>query len=253
MYNIESLITLIVNMRNKIVVIVFATLVANFGFSQRRPKTMNYRKFDKHWVHFGFMLGLNTADFSTQYNANMLSNYGVYSVQNKKQPGFDLGLIGSVKLGTPLLWFRFIPSLSFQERVLTYQFAPTEPNAKMETYEERVQSTNLDFPMLIKFRTLRYNNFDAYLIGGVQYTLDLQSKANKVQKYSDPFIKIDRDDWQGQVGAGVDFFLPFFKFGIELKFSHSFNNVLIQDHTTLSNPINRLYNRVWWISFTFEG
>lgn len=241
-------------MRNRIICIfIFTCLGLNFGYSQRRPKTKNYRKFDQHWVHFGFMLGLNTADFSVNYKPDMLKKYGVYSVQNKKQPGFDLGLIGSVKLGTPTLWFRFIPSLSFEERLLTYKFVSDDPTKDVEKYEERVQSTNIDFPMLLKFRTLRYNNFDAYLIGGAQYTLDLQSKANKVQKYSDPFIKINRGDWQGQVGAGVDFFLPFFKFGIELKFSHSFKNNLIQDHSRLSNPIEKLYNRVWWISFTFEG
>lgn len=241
-------------MHKKIIYILILTfLSAQISYSQRQPKPKNYRKFDQRWVHFGFMLGLNTADFSVNYYPNMLKKYGIYAIQNKRQPGFDLGLIGSVKLGTPLLWFRFIPSLSFEERVLSYKLPSEDPTKQFELYDERIQSTNLDFPMLLKFRTFRYNNFAAYIIGGVQYTLDLQTKADKVQKYSDPFIKINRDDWQGQIGAGVDFFLPFFKFGIEVKFSHSFKNNLIQDYTYLSDPIRKLYNRVWWISFTFEG
>lgn len=237
-----------------IYIFIFSFLVFNTSWSQRKPKTENYRKFDLRWVHFGFMLGINTADFSTRYKPNLLDDYNVYSITNKSQPGFQLGLISSVKLGTPLIQLRFIPSISFQERVLNYEFWTEEENKIIkETHQERVGSTNLDFPLLLKFRTMRYNNFAAYVVAGAQYTLDLQSKEKSAQKYSDPFLKISRDDFQGQIGAGVDFFLPFFKFSIELKLSHGFKNTLIQDNTRLSNPIEKLYNRIWLISFTFEG
>lgn len=227
--------------------------MSSIGYAQRSPVTQNYRKFDRKLVHFGFMLGVNTSDFSVQYKPNMLNDYNVYSISNKSQPGFQLGIISSLKLGTPLLRLRFIPSLSFQERVLNYTFLSEDQNKDFDTYEERVGSTNLDFPLLLKFRTARYNNFAAYIIGGAQYTLDLQSKEKSAQKYGDPFIKIYRDDFQAQIGAGADFFLPFFKFGIEIKLSHGIKNALIQDNTRLSNPVNALYNRVWWISLTFEG
>lgn len=228
-------------------------LMSSIGYAQRSPVTQNYRKFDRKLVHFGFMLGVNTSDFSVQYKPNMLNDYNVYSISNKSQPGFQLGIISSLKLGTPLLRLRFIPSLSFQERVLNYTFLSEDQDKDFDTYEERVGSTNLDFPLLLKFRTARYNNFAAYIIGGAQYTLDLQSKEKSAQKYGDPFIKIYRDDFQAQIGAGADFFLPFFKFGIEIKLSHGIKNALIQDNTRLSNPVNALYNRVWWISLTFEG
>ncbi len=228
-------------------------MVVTVGWSQRRPVTQNYRKFDRKLIHFGFMLGVNTADFSTRYQPNMLEDYNTYSVSNRSQPGFQLGIISSLKLGTPSIRLRFIPSLSFQERVLDYVYITDDPENPFEEDEERVASTNLDFPLLFKFRTLRYNNFAAYVIAGGQYTLDLQSAENTSQSYADPFIKIFRDDFQGQVGAGVDFFLPYFKFGLELKLSHGIKNALIKDNTRLSQPINALYNRIWWFSFTFEG
>lgn len=239
--------------RKFITILIFISISAGIGFAQRIPLTKNYRKFDKKFIHFGFMLGVNTSDFSTQYKPNMLNDFGVYSITNESQPGFQLGIISSMKLGTPLLRLRFIPSLSFQERILNYTFLSEDPEEEFEEYEERIGSTNLDFPLLLKFRTARYNNFAAYIIGGAQYTLDLQSKEKSSQKYSDPFIKLFRDDFQAQIGAGVDFFLPFFKFGIEIKLSHGFKNALIQDNTRLSDPVNVLYNRVWWISLTFEG
>lgn len=239
-------------MRNFSIVMIMVMLTT-VGWSQRRPVTQNYRKFDRKLIHFGFMLGVNTADFSTRYEPNMLQKYDTYSVNNRSQPGFQLGIISSLKLGTPLIRLRFIPSLSFQERVLDYTYLSDDPEEQFEVDEQRVASTNLDFPLLFKFRTMRYNNFAAYIIAGGQYTLDLQSQENKSQSYADPFIKIFRDDYQGQIGAGVDFFLPYFKFGMELKLSHGIKNALIKDNTRLSQPIDALYNRVWWFSFTFEG
>jgi hypothetical protein len=221
------------------------------GLSQRAEITKNYRNFDRRLIHFGFMLGGNTADFSTRYKPNLLEDYNYTSISNQSQPGFQLGIISSMKLGTPMIRMRFIPTLSFQERILFYNGFDLEGLPK--TIDERVGSTNLDFPLLFKFRTLRYNNFAAYIITGAQYTLDLQTKENSTQSFSDPFLKIRRHDYQGQIGAGVDFFLEYFKFGIELKFSHGLRNSLIQDNTRLSSPIDRLYNRIWWISLTFEG
>lgn len=240
-------------LKSSLYVLILTFFVASASFGQRRPMTKNYRKFDRKFIHFGFMLGVNTSDFSTRYKPNMLQDYETYSVNNSSQPGFQLGIISSMKLGTPSIRLRFIPSLSFQERILDYTYISTEEDKDFETETERVGSTNLDFPLLFKFRTLRYNNFAAYVIVGAQYTLDLQSKEETSQVYSDPFIKLKRDDFQGQIGAGVDFFLPYFKFGMELKLSHGFQDALIHDNTRLSKPIDALYNRVWWFSLTFEG
>jgi len=242
-------------MKNKVFISLLFVFVMSFGFAQRNPVTQNYRKFDKKLIHFGFMLGINTADFSTRYKPNMLSEYNVYSIENQSQPGFQLGIISSMKLGTPLIRLRFIPSLSFQERILNYSYFEEDEDGELDlvTEPERIGSTNLDFPLMFKFRTKRYNNFAAYALLGAQYTLDLQTQENAPQKFSDPFIKIKRDDIQGQVGAGFDFFLPYFKFGIELKLSHGLINGFIQDGSRLSKPIDALYNRVWWFSLTFEG
>lgn len=221
------------------------------GLSQRNELTKNYRNFDRRLIHFGFMLGGNTSDFTTRYKPNLLEDYNYSYIQNQRQPGFQLGIISSLKIGTPMIRLRFIPTLSFQERILFYHGFDQE--GLPDVIDERVGSTNLDFPLLFKFRTLRYNNFAAYIITGAQYTLDLQTKENTTQSFSDPFLKIRRHDYQGQIGAGVDFFLEYFKFGIELKLSHGLRNTLIQDNTRLSSPIDQLYNRVWWISLTFEG
>ncbi len=228
-------------------------LVFTNVFSQKE-KPLNYRKFDQRMFHFGFMLGGNTSDFSVYHKVDAYNQYGLMEMYSESQPGGQLGILTTMKLGTPIVRLRFIPTLSFQEKVIKQLFVdPTGKNPRGILNEERVNSTSLDFPLMFQFRTLRVNNFAAYFLVGAQYSIDLQSQQKATQKFDDPFLKIRKHDYQGQVGVGVEYFAPFFKFGIEVKYSHSFRNGLIQDNTKVSIPIEKLYNKGWWFSLIFEG
>src|SRR5574343_348368 len=217
-------------------------------------KTKNYRRFDEKTLHFGFMLGFNAANFNLIPKPYNYENYQITAIETKSQPGGQVGVVSTLKLGHPVVRLRFLPTLSFQERAIEYSYANPDPTETFDLkVEERVNSTNLDFPLMFQFRTLRYNNFASYILLGGQYSIDLQSQQDASQSFIDPFIKIKKHDFQGQVGGGVEFFAPYFKFGIELKYSHGLMNSFIQDNTPSSKPIDLLYNRVWWVSFIFEG
>lgn len=240
----------------KIHIILFTFLafvfISNSANSQIR-KQWNYRNFDEKWFNFGFSLGMNMSDFSTRYEpSQFLGADSLQSIHVKSQPGFNLGVVTSITLVKPVLKLRFlIPTLSFQERKFTYNYLRADNT--IESLETRVESTNLDFPVLLKFRALRINNFAAYIIAGGQYSLDLATQKDVDNSGSDPIIKIKQHDWSAQIGGGFDFFMPYFKFGIELKFSQGFKNLMIQDGTQFSKHISKLYSKVWWISLTFEG
>lgn len=217
-------------------------------------KTKNYKRFDERWIHFGFMLGANMSNFKAIPVNDAYSSYGLRSLETKRQPGGQVGIVTTLKLGHPVVRLRFIPTLSFQERAIQYYFTNPDPSKTTDLMlEERVNSTNLDFPLMLQFRTLRINNFAAYVLVGGQYSYDLQSQEEASQNFIDPFIKIKAHDFQGQVGGGLEWFAPFFKFGFEVKFSQSFRSSFIQDNTPVSQPIDRLYNKVLWFSLIFEG
>ncbi len=192
---------------------------------------------------------MNRANILAVPSTDPSNSEGLMRTEVNGNPGFNLGFIGSLKLGHPTLTLRFVPSLSFQAKDVLYFYHATPNEFKKAT----VESTILDFPLLLKYKTMRYNNFSSYFIGGAQYSLDLQSKEKVPQTPSDPFLKLRRHDVQAQIGAGVDFYLPYFKFGIEIKLSHGIINSLYQDNTVLSKPFERFYNRVVWFCFTFEG
>ncbi len=223
-----------------------------FFVQGQRFKQELYKNFDKRLFHFGFMLGFNRSDFTLYPIQNAYQPYKILSVENDAQPGGQLGILTTMRLGTPMVRLRFIPTISFLERSIKFKFEDTIPSG-FRLEDERVNSTNLDFPLMLQFRTKRLNNFAAYCLIGGQYSVDLQSQEKASQNFIDPFIKIKKSDWQGQIGGGLEFFAPYFKFGLELKFSHGFKNVFIQDNTYIADPIQSLFNRGWFVSFIFEG
>jgi hypothetical protein len=234
--------------------LVFFVLMVVFPVLSQKEKPQNYRRFDEKLVHFGFMLGANTANFNVVLKPEAYLTYGLKSLVARSSIGGQVGIVSTLKLGTPVVRLRLIPTLSFQERVMTYNFEDLDPSATGDRVNiERINSTNIDLPLMFQFRTLRVNNFAAYALMGAQYSVDLQSQENASQDFNDPFIKIRQHDFQGQVGVGVELFAPFFKFGMEVKYSHGFVNSFVPENTFIANPIDKMYNRVWWFSIILEG
>ena len=209
----------------------------------------NYPSFDHKHVHFGFALGVNTADFRYSFRADSSSLDSITNITIRKQPGFNLGIIASWNIHETFS-MRFVPSLCFQERLFQYDYIK---KGQIKTRENRLESTTLDFPILFKLRTKRLGNFAAYAITGFQYSLDLASQKDVDQSLGDPIVKIQQHDYAYQVGGGFDFWMPYFKFAIELKLSNGIKNVMIQDNTFFMDPLSSLKTKVWWFSITFEG
>ena len=148
----------------RILLIVF--LLPLIVFSQRQ-KPKNYSKFDEKLLNFGFMLGFNSSDFAIEQKLNNYQNYNLISLQHTPTSGAQVGIVTTMKLFTPMVRLRMIPTLSFQERVLNYTFINPLDLEKPILLEERVGSTNFDIPLMLQFRTQRLNNFAAYfLVGG---------------------------------------------------------------------------------------
>lgn len=216
----------------------------------RGIKTENLPDFDNRPFHFGFLLGYNTSDFYMDLKAHRMLGDTLLEVGHDKSPGFNLGIISSWNLSKNFS-VRFLPTLSFQDRVLIYRF---NTQYGVLTYEKPVESTYLEFPVLIKFRSDRINNFAAYLIAGGKYSKDMASQQDVDNTLDeDVVIKLERSDYSAEVGGGFDMFLTYFKFGIELKHSIGIPNLLIDDGTKFSTPIDRLRSKAWIFTLTFEG
>lgn len=232
-------------------IIVFIVISA---LQTRAQQIKNLHDFDEHIMHFGFVLGYNKADMYVDRNTSRtFKQDSLLSLVVVPRNGFNLGIISSLNLN-PKFHIRFVPTLSFQERWLNYTFA-TEPDTTT-LWTKKIDNVYLDFPLLLKFRTERVNNFATYFITGMRYGLDMSSNKdvkNSATGLQDQVVKQTKSDYGVEVGGGMDFFLQYFKFGIELKLGVGLKNTLIQENLKFSSPLESLRTKTWTLSFTFEG
>lgn len=234
-------------MRN--VLLILLICFSTIAFSQK-SKVKNLQRFDTKRVHFGFSLGINNAGFSLHRKPFTLQD-SLASIDVVNQAGFNLGIVSEFHINK-YFGVRFLPTLVFGQRNLDFTFVDKQGN--VELVQRSVESTYLDFPLLMKYRSARLNNFAAYIIGGVKYSIDLASNEEvRNEDIPESIIKLRRNSYSAEVGIGTDFFLPYFKFAIEAKMAYTLDDLLVPDNTELSTPIEKILPKMFFITFLFEG
>lgn len=230
--------------------IIFILFFSFSAFAQK-PKVKNLQQFDQKKIHFGFSLGINSAHMSVHRKPYNSLRDSLASINVVSQSGFNLGIVSEYHIHK-FLGVRFVPTLVFGQRNFDYLFIDPQGDAYLES--RIVESTYLDFPVLFKYRSARLNNFAAYIIAGAKYTIDLASNEDVDNRdIAESIVKLKRNTASAEVGVGTDFFLPYFKFAIELKMAYSLEDALIHDNTELSNPVEKMLPKMFFVTFLFEG
>ncbi|MBN30650.1 MAG: hypothetical protein CL845_01440 [Crocinitomicaceae bacterium] len=234
----------------KSLVIIVIAWVTTFGSVSAQQGRKNLAAFDSKKYHFGFALSGNQSDFNLTLTPDFSFSDSLLAIVNQPQAGFNLGLVASWD-ATKNFHIRFIPGLSFQDRALEYRF---EKDGESDLKMLRTESVYLNFPLLLKLRTDRVGNFAAYALIGGKFSKDMQSQEETNQQLASDFIlRLESGNSSIDLGAGVDIFLPFFKFSIEGKFELGNRNILIQDESRYSAPMQSLKTRSFVLSLCFEG
>lgn len=229
-------------------ILIFLLLISSFSsFGQRHKKPQNLPRYDFKKIHFGFTLGINSLNFNINKNKKFLENDTLLSTLSQDQKGFNLGIVSNLRLGryTDL---RFIPTLVFGERILNYQFNET---SNLNLNDKRIESTLIDFPISLKYKSERYNNFRTYVMCGIKYSLDIASQS-EIDDEGQELVKLNNHDLMLEGGFGIDFYLQYFKFSPQIKISHGIINILSKDNTLYTQTLNNLKTSSWMLSFTFE-
>ena len=228
--------------------IVLLFIGASDSYAQKIKKPQNLVRYDLQKLHFGFTIGINELNFNIKKNSNTLSNDSLLTLLPNSQKGFNLGIVTNLRIGR-FTDLRFIPTLVFGERNLNYSFI--DSNGVSDERVKRIESTLIDFPIYLKYKSARYNNFRTYVIGGIKYSLDVASQ-DKINDEGQEIVKLKKNDLMGEIGFGFDFYLEYFKFSPQIKLSHGILNLLSEDETVYTQSINHLSTNGWMISFTFE-
>jgi hypothetical protein len=215
----------------------------------QKAKPKNDSNYDERLLHFGFSMGVNTMDFNAKMNPSDTNNWTAEVVSLK--PGLNIQIVMDYR-PTTYIDFRFLPGVSFGQRNLNFY----DEDGVLVNDKQQLESSFLEFPLLIKAKGMRLNNSRPYLIGGVNFRYDLAAKK-EYDEESEVYIRLRKADLYYEVGAGIDFYLPYFKLTIEAKMSNGLRDVLVHDephpyHPEYVNSIESLKSQMWVLSFHFE-
>lgn len=201
--------------------------------------------FDKR-LRFGFSLGVNFMDF--QIVSNPVQFDSLYVDNSRIYPGFNVNVVTDFRI-VPTLHLRFLPGLAFGQRDLYFY------NKDEEVTTMQIESSFIEMPLMIKYAAVRKWNTRPYLIAGTNFRIDMAA-YKKLNIEEGVYIKLIKGDIYYEFGFGLDFYLTYFKFSTELKFSSGFRNALgafdEDQGSQYASAIHRLKSQLVTLSFHFE-
>ena len=232
-------------MFKRTVIILFLLLPLMVTAQKAKPR--NDSNYDEKLLHFGFSMGLNTMDFKVKMKPGSDLRAEVVSLK----PGINIQIVTDYRPALNLD-LRFLPGVSFGQRNINFY-----DTLGGRAFEDQLESSFLEFPLLLKYKGMRLNNSRPYLIGGVNFRYDLAGKKefeNPASSGGGSYLRLNKADYYYEVGAGIDFYLPYFKLTIEAKMSNGLRNVLDNnpDFPPHYNQIQSLRSQMWVLSFHFE-
>lgn len=237
--------------RTGFILLVIIGLTASVqSFSQKqKPVNIIPVLWEEKFLHFGFSLGFNAMDFNITPSLSNMQADSLYPEVSMLNPGINIQIVTGIR---PAEFFeiRFLPGVAFGQRNVRFY-----KNQVLENDKQRLESSFLEFPVLLKVKGMRLNNVRPYLIGGLNYRYDLAGKK-EYDNDRPVYLRIKRSDLYYELGTGLDFYLPYFKLSVELKMSNGFRDILVHDPTSsypkYSKAIESMRSQIWIIAFHFE-
>lgn len=218
----------------------------------QKSKPWHKPLYDALPYHYGFAFSGGVLDFSVSNSAIFNDLDSVYSVEGHTKPLFGASMVGNLRLNEN--WdLRFIPGLYFGQRNLDYLVLDnvTGNDSTFKSHTMKIESTLLQFPVLVKYRSVRENNYRPYVVFGANYAIDLAARK-KIKEEEKPKIRLNRHDIFLEMGFGVDYYLPYFKLSTEIRFSYGLLNIVNYDSSQYTTALDRLGSKMVTFIVYFE-
>jgi len=223
--------------------LVFLPLMLLVGGKALAQKSKNMPFYDDKKVRYGFQIGLYQARLNltnSTYFAN--GDDSTQWIQPIDKFGFSLGFILNIKLKDELWAVRILPNVSFYEREITFGYANS-------THTELFESTFIELPILLKYKSVRRNNHRMYMIGGLMAGLEV---GNKRESLAENSLVTEKFALEVQYGFGFDLYFEMFKFAPEIRFSHGLTNSLVQNGNIYARNLDRISTHKITVFLNFE-
>lgn len=222
-------------------------VMASAAFAQKyRWVNQNNPNYDNRKISYGFLIGLHTTAYQLKYSDRFVTPDldTVYSVEPGWSPGFSLGFIVNYRI-TDLLDFRVTPKVAFYEHTLLYRYTDDTPDE-----EKLVETTMVELPLLLKYKSERRGNIRMYMVGGVKPGLEASGK--KDQENAANTVGITKMNLSLDVGFGFDLYYPLFKFSPEIRFSRGIVDILDNTTNKYGQPLSRLNTNTITLYLLFQ-
>lgn len=218
------------------------------GSAQYNKGNNNYREFQKKGYYFGLTFGYNSSNFQLAYSKNAIRNDSFNIVEGQSGAGLNVSMIANMKLGE-YFDFRFLPGFSFVDRKFYYQ---TTMNNSSQVRD--IESVLVQAPFQLRFKSDPFHDMRVFVLAGVKYTYDVATNARIREEQAVRTVLLSPHEFSVEVGAGFQFYFPFFIFSPELKYSQGIGNILIYNNKLeQTNVAEKVLSRAFTISLHFEG
>jgi hypothetical protein len=178
--------------------------------------------YDNKPVHFGFMISHASTNYLLGSNPDNLSTMPpklAVNAESPKMTGFQIG--GTVNYAYDKHYeIRSGLNIALYERQIQFNEVTPKGNMPSKTYIR--ESTWLEIPVNLKYRSLRRKNHRVYIMGGFKLGVEANVKRTTQQ------IQAKTTDFSLEYGFGFEKFYKFFKFNPELKFSHGLRDLYLK-------------------------
>ena len=207
----------------------------------------NNPNYDDRKLSYGFLIGLHTTAYKIKYSDKFVTPQlaNLYAVEPTWSPGFSLGFIVNYKLAD-FFDLRLTPKVAFYEHRLRYIYA----DQKTETHEEVVETTMVEFPLLLKYKSERRGNVRMYMIGGVKPGIEASGKK-KLENVTSA-LDVKGSNLSVDFGFGFDLYYPLFKFSPEIRFSKGLVDILDNKTNQYGEPLKRVSTNMVTVYFLFQ-
>jgi hypothetical protein len=241
-----------VNFWNKLylqrIKIIFAFLfLLSAGVSEAQKSRWarrNNPNYDDRRLTYGFLIGLHTSIYQIKYSDVMATSAfdTLHSITPSWAGGFSLGFIVNYRL-TDFLDLRITPKVAFYEHNLHYNFTDAPPK------DELVETTMVEFPLLLKYKSERRGNVRMYMIGGIKPGIEASGR-NKEDESGN--LKVKGSNLSLEAGFGFDLYYPLFKFSPEIRFSRGISNLLADGTNAYGQPLKYINTNTVTLYLLFQ-
>ena len=232
--------------RSKVIIgtlLLLCTAVQQISAQGIGYKRKHLEYYDDKPIHYGILFAVPFTRFNLRHNDDFVSKDSAYLIQSPTKAAFRMGFTINAYLNDRFD-IRTTPSVSLYERQVKFSY----PNG-IEKIEKR-ESTWIELPLLLKYKSQRRGNSRMYMIAGV--TMAIETNVKRSRGAGSGTLSTKSSDFTVDYGVGFERFFEFFKLAPELRFSHGLSNVFQPAKGSVGSGLDKMTTHTVTLYLNFE-